>query len=162
MLQRLSDWLTGQPASEWVANILWIIPMVQTVHILALAVVLTAMIMIDLQLIGVVRSRHPVRLMMERSMPWVWLALAVMAASGAVMITGEPARSLLNPMFQLKMLMLVGVVLLTVAMQAALRSRQDIWNAPLTGAGTRLIGVVSLVLWVGIAAAGRWIAYVDG
>ena len=35
MLQRLSDWLTAQPASEWVANILWIIPMVQTVHILA-------------------------------------------------------------------------------------------------------------------------------
>jgi len=59
------------------------------------------------------------------------------------MIIGEPARSLANPVFQLKMLLLLAAIAVTVALHKE----------------SRIIAILSLSLWVGIVFAGRWIAY---
>jgi hypothetical protein len=83
-----------------------------------------------------------------------------MATTGAMLIIGEPRRDLLNPVFQIKMLLLVCALLATLAIQFIVRGA-----APLGGAGDRLgwpvrtLAVFSLALWFGIAVCGRLIAY---
>jgi hypothetical protein len=76
------------------------------------------------------------------------------------MISAEPARALQNPAFQLKMLLLVLVVGLCVAIGRPLRRDGGYWSR---SAGRRglvaVLAVTSLLLWVGIVFAGRWIAY---
>jgi hypothetical protein len=77
------------------------------------------------------------------------------------MIIGEPARSLKNPAFQLKMALLVTVLVVTALYQlvAAARSGLGLAGEPPAAARPRAIATLSMLLWTGIIFAGRWIAY---
>lgn len=161
MLQRFSEWLSELAVSQFVANTFWVIPMVQAVHILALAIVFTATTMINLNLAGIARSSLPRGELILRLAPWVWCALAVMLVTGVLMILGEPARSLLNPVFQIKMTLLLVILLLTAGLHIAATRDAGRFSAGAYGFGVRAFALLSLCLWIGVAVAGRWIAYVE-
>ncbi|HXZ68486.1 MAG TPA: DUF6644 family protein, partial [Alphaproteobacteria bacterium] len=93
----------------------------------------------------------------ERLIPWVWRALIVLLFTGLVLITGEPGRSLVNSIFQVKMALVIVAIALTLFLQRSLRAK----GAADVGAGAKAIAALSLVTWVLIVFAGRWIAYGD-
>jgi uncharacterized membrane protein len=162
MLEDFNNWLGATPPSLLIQKVFWIIPTLQTVHILALSVVLASMAMFDLRLLGWVGRRHSVVSLSRRFMPWLWGSLTVLAATGSILIVGEPKRALGNVFFLSKMCMLAAAIIVTVIFQAMLRrdiERGGTDLAPANFAAARLIGLVSLVLWAGIAVAGRLIAY---
>ena len=128
-LDSFCDWLERTPLSQAIQGAGWIVPTVQTIHILAIAAVLSSALMFALR--GDTRLRTV-----------IWWTLPVLLATGLIMIIGEPVRSLENPVFQLKMALLacaIAVMLLPFK--------------------NRIVAIVSLPLWVGIVFAGRWIAY---
>jgi len=90
----------------------------------------------------------------------IWWAMPVLLASGAVMIIGEPARSLQNPVFQLKMLLVVTALALTGTLHVRL-DRDPAWgeSGHIGRAAALWTAAASLALWTGIVFAGRWIAY---
>ena len=155
-----SGWLETTRASAVIQEVAWIIPLVQTLHILSIAIVISSIFMIDLRVLGIGPRSQPTAAVVARFLPWVWYALIVLLISGSLLIIGEPGRSLENPAFRLKMLMLVTVIVLTVLFQRPLRSNPQFWE--LNGArkaGSMAIAVLSLALWTGVLFAGRWIAY---
>ena len=95
--------------------------------------------------------------MVGRFVPWVWRTLVVLATSGAILIIGEPSRELLNPYFQAKMIMLAAVALITFVVQRQTKKNAAYWET--RKAAAIVAGSASLLLWVGIITAGRWIAY---
>ena len=162
MIAQFSEWLAGTELSLLFSTVSWIVPLVQTIHILAIAIVIASMAMLNLRVVGIAGRSHGVGQMAERFLPWMWRALPVLVATGAMLIVAEPPRSLLNPLFQAKMGLLLVVVLLTVGFQAMLKTRAAGWDADAgVPPGARLIAVLSLIVWVAIIFAGRWIAYVD-
>lgn len=155
-MQAFCDWLSNTRISLTIQTVLWIIPAVQTVHILCIAIVMSSMAMLDLRLMGVAGRRQSIPYMVNRFVPWVWWTLPVMLLSGTILIIGEPGRELLNPYFRAKMLMLATVVVITFFVQR-LSEKTAYWDTrKVLGI---LAGSVSLLLWVGIVTAGRWIAY---
>lgn len=157
MIQSFCDWLANTPLSLTIQTILWIIPAVQTVHILCVAIVMSSVAMLDLRLIGVTGRRQSISRTVSRFVPWVWGALPVLAGTGTILIIGEPARELLNPYFRAKMAMLAVVIVITFIVQRQNKKDAAYWEARRIAAA--LTGVASLLLWVGIVTAGRWIAY---
>ncbi|MGC1521537.1 MAG: DUF6644 family protein [Steroidobacteraceae bacterium] len=162
MLQEFIHWLGNTQASQIIQKVFWIIPTVQIAHILAISVVLASMAMFDLRLLGVAGKRHSIASFSRRFMPWLWSALIVLAASGSILIVGEPKRALGNVFFEAKMAMLATAIAVTLGFQAILkrdlgRGGSDL--APSHFAAAKVIGLVSLALWVAIAVAGRLIAY---
>jgi uncharacterized membrane protein len=155
-MQAFCDWLSNTRVSLTIQTVLWIIPAVQTVHILCVAVVMSSMAMLDLRLVGFTGRRQPISRMVHRFVPWVWCTLPIMAVTGSILIIGEPARELLNPYFRAKMVMLATVIVITLVVQL-LNNRNAYWET--RKAAAMLTGSVSLLLWVGIVSAGRWIAY---
>ena len=158
MLQEIIRWIASTSASKVIANVDWIIPAVQTVHILAIAAVISTMGMLDLRLMGLTGTRYPLQEMMDRYVPWMWISVLVLLCTGAVLITGEPERSLGNWVFQVKMGLLASVLLLTVVFKQLLKRHGNGGERPQWAA--KLTGLVSLLLWIGIIVAGRWIAYI--
>jgi len=142
-LDRFCSWLEQTPLSQAIQSTGWVVPAVQTIHILAIAVVLSSVLMLNLRLLGIVGSDQPLARVTSRFRPVIWWTLPILLATGVVMIIGEPARSLANSVFQLKMLLLLAAIAVTAAFHE----------------GSRIIAVLSLSLWVGIVFAGRWIAY---
>jgi len=154
-------WLERTPLSHQLQTIEWVIPAVQTLHLLAIAALMGATLVLNLRLLGVASADVPVARVSRRFLPVVKVSLAVLLATGAVMIAAEPERSLLNLAFQVKMALLTGVVLLTAATTRPLRRRPEFWGD--SPARRRLAGasaVLSSGLWVAVLCAGRWIAYV--
>jgi len=141
-LDRFCSWLEQTPLSQTIQSTSWVVPTVQTIHILAIAAVMSSVLMLDLRLLGIVGTDQPLARVTGRFRPVIWWTLPILLATGAVMIIGEPARSLANPVFQLKMLLLLAAIGVTAFFK-----------------GPRLIAVLSLALWIGIVFAGRWIAY---
>ncbi len=144
-----------------IQDVSWIIPLVQTIHILAISIVLSSVGMLDLRLMGVAGRRVTISGMAERFLPWIWGALVVLAFSGTILIVGEPDRSLLNGAFQLKMALLATVIVVTVLFQHTVRRNAAFWDlSPARKRSARLTATVSLALWLAIAVCGRLIAYV--
>src|SRR5664279_964456 len=159
-INALCVWIDQTPLSQWIQVTPWVVPTVQTVHILAIAVVASSALMIDLRLVGAFWAERPIKAVSSRFLPLVWWPLIVLLATGAIMIIGEPARSLKNPAFQLKMALLVSVLVVTALYQLLLRRDPDPGSPASSRRGTAAaIATLSMLLWTGIIFAGRWIAY---
>jgi hypothetical protein len=161
-VQGFSDWLAATPLSMQIKTVDWIIPTVQTIHILSISIVMSAAAMVDLRVLGVLSRRQPLAAVAYRFVPWIWWTVVVLFLSGSTLIIGEPGRSLRNAAFILKMSMLAAVLILTLVFQRGLRRDDRFWeSSPGRRISGRLIAGISLVFWVAILFAGRWIAYID-
>lgn len=156
MLPNFCNWLSNTPLSMKIQTVLWIIPAVQTVHILCVSIVMSTMAMLDLRLVGLTGRSQSVPQAVRRWVPWVFGTLPVMLLTGTILIIGEPTRELMNPYFRAKMAMLVVVVAITFLIYARNKDAAY-WETKAVTA--KFAGSVSLLLWVGIVTAGRWIAY---
>ncbi|HVY34666.1 MAG TPA: DUF6644 family protein [Caulobacteraceae bacterium] len=165
VLDRLTPfvtWLAHTRVSQGIGDIAWITPLVQSVHILAIAVVMSGVLMLDLRLLSVVGREQTTAQFAGRYLPWVWWSLLVLLATGATLIVGEPRRSLENPVFVLKMSLLLIASALTLTVQLPLRRDDRFWETPGRRAAACAIALVSLAVWACIVFAGRWIAYAQG
>jgi hypothetical protein len=156
-LDAFCSWLEQTAPAQALQSTEWAIPLVQTVHILAIGLLMSSMLMFNLRLLGLAFTDQPLPRVAARFVPVIWWMLPVLLVSGALMITAEPARSLENTAFQVKMLLLIMAVSLTLIAQ----SRVDTNSWGESGKVRRTgLALASLVIWVCIVFAGRWIAYV--
>ncbi|MDB6012811.1 MAG: hypothetical protein JWL65_5061 [Gammaproteobacteria bacterium] len=149
------SWLQQSPFSQILQNVEWIVPAVQTVHILCIGAVISAALALALRQFGLLAADQPLTRVAAQFLRVIWLALPVLLVTGALLIAAEPRRSLASPAFQLKMALLVCVASLLLLYQSRI-------GRLATAAAFRpgkVITVVALLLWVGIIFAGRWIAY---
>jgi hypothetical protein len=161
MISAFCDWLVATSLSRTFQDWTWFVPMVQTVHILCIAVVLTSIGMTDLKLLGLPIGTQPLAEMVSQSMPWVWTGLCVLLATGVLLTITEPARELLNIAFRTKMVLVLVLIAALSIIQSGLRARPDYWTlSPRRRLAGRSVGAASLLLGVCIVVAGRWIAYV--
>ena len=159
-LSQLSVWLERTQMNHEIQVHDWIVPIVQSIHILGIAVVASSALMINLRLLGLYAADQPLKEVLARFLPFIWWPLIVLLLTGIVMIVGEPPLSLKNPVFQIKMTLLFAALVVTVVCQVTLRRHTDFGD--LTAgrrAGAATLASVSMLLWVGIIFAGRWIAY---
>jgi hypothetical protein len=159
-LNQFCAWIDQTALSQTIQTKAWIVPTVQTVHILAIAVVMTSALMIDLRLIGIVGRDQSLARISSRFLPFVWWPLLILLATGAIMIIGEPARSLKNSVFQLKVALILVAMIVTFTIQTMMRKNPNFGDLARGARGAPLaIAILSILLWAGIICAGRWIAY---
>ena len=143
----ISDWLAATSVSLFIQDRFWVVPTIQSIHILAIGIVLSSIAMLDLRLAGFIGREQSMRGLTLRFYPWIWGALAVLLTTGLIMIMGEPARELLNWIFWTKMGLIVGAVLFTAPVRRLL---EDCRYRDLSARKRRIIRVcafASLTLW---------------
>jgi hypothetical protein len=161
VLKQFCDWLSNTSISLAFQNWSWFVPIVQTIHILGIAVVLFSVYTISFRLMGVTRARQPLAVMTGKSMPWTWAALTVLLVTGLLLTITEPARELLNNAFRAKMVLVMVLVGVLLLIQARLRSNPEYWTeSPRRRRHGLALGVIALLIGACIVTAGRWIAYV--
>jgi hypothetical protein len=161
VIQEFCDWLsmTGLSVAFQSAN--WFVPLVQTVHIICIAILLTSLYVISFRLVGLTRGGLSLAALSAKSTPWIWTALAVLLVTGILLTITEPARELLNWVFRVKMLMVLALTGILLLVQARTRRNPDYWSeSPMRRRAARAIGVLAIIVGAGIVTAGRWIAYV--
>jgi hypothetical protein len=161
-LDRFCEWLKVTPFSVALQSAEWVVPTVQTVHILTIGAVIGSGVMIALRTLGWIAPDQTLAATNLRLLRVIWWSLPVLLVTGILMISAEPARSLENPAFALKMSLLAASILVNLGYQTALRRNPQFWELSTRRryAG-RAIAFLSLALWVGVIFSGRWIAYVQ-
>ena len=159
-LGEFSKWLAATEVSHLIQTTTWIIPTLQIIHILCVAAVFSAAILVDLRIWRLIERDEPLPDMARRFLPTIWPVLVILLVTGSLLIVGEPRRSLLNSTFYLKMALLAVAILLTAGLQRSLSSSPNFWDRDRRRrmAG-RFAATVSILVWCGILFAGRWIAY---
>ena len=167
MLREFSDWLTQTDLNAFLSDTThvstWlIIPVSQSIHILGVAIVMICVAVLNLRLLGFAGGREGFAQVTARLMPWIWGGLIALFVTGVVQTLAEPGRELLNISFKIKIVLLLIVAAITIFYERAIRSDPTYWeNSPEHRQMGRFLASVSLVLWIGIAVAGRMIAYLD-
>ncbi|MCI0993724.1 DUF6644 family protein [Pseudomonas corrugata] len=153
------DWLYATPVSTAIRDMLWVVPTVQSIHIVAIAVIFGSAVISDLRLAGVFATDEPTRGVIRRYYPWMRNALIVLLLTGLVMTIGEPDRVLVNSTFWLKMALVVSAFTLAWWVRRPLLRPAD----PAHGEGTdglvKTLAWLSIALWCVVIFCGRWIAY---
>jgi hypothetical protein len=159
-LSEFSKWLAATPLSHIIQTTKWVIPALQTIHILSVAVVFSSAVLVDLRLWRLLNRDVPLPDVARRFLPTIWPVLLVLLITGSLLIIGEPKRSLLNSAFYLKMALLAVAIVLTAWLQWSLSSSPNFWdkNQVRRMAG-QFAATLSILVWCGILFAGRWIAY---
>ena len=131
----------------------YLIATVNVSHLLALAVFVGAVLIVDLRLLGGGMSKQPVRRVAESAQPWLVGGFVAMAITGVLQIVATPMKVYYSDQFWNKVALLVVAVLFTFT----LRRWVTRWDDARLGIWGKVVGVASLALWTSIAIEGRLI-----
>jgi len=161
VLSGLAKWLAATPLSHTIRTTGWIIPSLQTIHILGVAVVFSSAILVDLRVWRLLQRDEPLPEVARRFLPTIWPVLLILLVTGSLLIVGEPRRSLLNSTFYLKMALLAVAIMLTAGVQRSIAASPNSWDEDRgrRAIAGRFAATLSILIWCGILFAGRWIAY---
>jgi hypothetical protein len=136
----------------WLKTNPYAYPSLETIHLVAIALVFGTLWVVDLRILGWMRVID-VRALARNVLPWTVLGFALAAASGLTMFVTRIGDLVTNPMFIVKMCLLFAAG----TNAAVLHARGAIDTASLATRGQALL---SIVIWVAVIFCGRWIAYV--
>jgi len=158
-LHAFSNALYATPISTAIRETAGLIPAVQGVHILAISVVVGSALVTDLRIAGVLATDETPQAVVRRYLPWMWCALAVLLATGLILVVGEPNRVLANRLFWTKMVLVLLALGLTLLFRYPLLDPQFRPEDARWPALARPLAWVSMLIWLIVIFCGRWISY---
>lgn len=135
----------------------WGFALVETVHLLALAILGGAVLVVDLRLLGIIFKRESAPTISRDLSRLLLGSLVLLIFSGIAMLSEEALKCYYSPAFRWKMALLAAAVLFyfTIHRRALLRTGNgtpNLWS--------RTAAVISLILWLGVGVAGRAIGLI--
>src|SRR5579864_5453154 len=160
MLFTFCQWLESTSLGIAVRESNWLFPTIETFHLFGIIALVASTSILDLRLLGLVLRRESVSSLAARCLAWAWGGFAVQVVTGFLLFSSEATKMYGSRVFQIKMLLIVLAGLNGLVFHVAAYRRVAEWDrsavAPLSA---RFAGTVSILLWFGIVAAGRWISY---
>lgn len=147
------EWCEATYLGTVVRDSIWLFPVIEAVHLVALCVIGGAVLLVDLRLLGVGLTGQRPSVLAQHVRPWLIGGLAVMLSTGVLLFLSEAIKCFYNTSFWVKMMTLPVALAFTFAVKNRSLDGLD------TSARSRLLGVLSVALWFTVAAAGRWIGY---
>jgi len=161
----LTDWASAVSQTDWAQTIAgsWMFPLLETIHVFSLIAVLGTIALVDCRLVGLASREYRVTTLSRQALPWTWIGFVLAVVSGALMTVGQAGEYITNPAFQLKLLLIVLAGLNMAVFHLLPWQSVGAWDAgSRPPVAARLAGGLSLALWIGVIACGRWIAFTHG
>jgi len=153
-IDRIFDWLQATPVAVAIRENDILFPWIECIHVLAIVLVVGTIFIVDLRLLGIASRDRPMSVLLREVLPYTWTAFAVAAVTGSLLFSSNATKYAHNTFFQIKMMLLV--------IAAANMGIFHLIGAHKRGQGllsVRAAGAISLLVWVGVIACGRWIGF---
>jgi len=150
VLWHFAKWSEATSLGRVIRNSEYAFPMIEFVHLVALAVIGGAVLIVDMRLFGLGLKKTPVAQLAKDAQPYVTGSLIVMLVTGIALYTSEATKCYASAAFWIKMisLLLAMIFTYTVKKHAAARDHEN-----------KIVAVLSVLLWFGVAWGGRWIGF---
>jgi hypothetical protein len=153
-------WLEATPFATEIRENELVFPWVESVHVLAIALVVGSISIVDLRLIGLASLDRPVGKLARDMLACTWIAFAFAALTGGLLFSAKATGYAGNFFFRGKLVLLALAGLNMVVFHAFVGRDLGRWSATTNPpAAARIAGVLSLLLWIAVVAFGRWIGF---
>ncbi len=161
MFDRFLQWLESTPPAIAISESSWLFPGIESVHVLAIALVVGSITMVDLRLLDINLRERPVGELIAEVLPWTWTSFAVAVCSGALLFSSNATKYWGTVPFRAKMVLLTLAGINMLVYHATIHRSVGVWGRrPPTPRAAKISGGVSLGLWIGVVTLGRWIGFV--
>ncbi|MGB7845945.1 MAG: DUF6644 family protein [Candidatus Acidiferrum sp.] len=157
----ICKWLEQTSVGAGIRESLWLFPAIETLHLLGMAALIGTIAVLDLRLLGWAMQRERVSELAGRLLPWSWAAFALQVLTGGLLFMSEAVKVYPNPAFRVKMLLIFLAGMHALIFHWTVYRRVASWDdSKVLPLRAKVAGAVSMLLWVGIIAAGRFIGFV--
>lgn len=154
------EWLQSTGAAVQIRDGLYTFPVLESIHVVGLALVFGTIAILDLRLLGVASTNRPVSRLLADLLKWTWVAFAITAATGALMFSTNAVVYFHNTWFRAKMILLLLSAVNMLAFELTARKTLSRWDAaPSTPTAAKVVATLSLIIWVGVIVTGRVIGF---
>jgi len=150
------EWMEHSPVGEFLRNSRVVFPIIESIHLIGLALFVGTLLLVDLGLLGAAMRRQPVTQVAAALAPWTWSGFAILMVTGPVMFTGQAAKWHDNPVFWIKMLLLT----IATVFQLSVRRKIVAESPRLRPSTAKLIGGISLFLWISTGLLSKMMEFV--
>jgi hypothetical protein len=159
-LNPLLQWLQDTSIATAIGENELLFPWIETVHVIAIVLVVGSISIVDLRLLGWASRDRPVHQLMREVLPLTWGAFAVAAIAGSLLFSSKAVEYAHNFFFQGKMILLALAGVNMVVFHAIGGRDSARWSSTgETPLSAKIAGSTSLILWITVVAFGRWIGF---
>ncbi len=156
MLLPFFEWCETLWLGRAVVGSLWLFPVIESVHLLALALLGGAVFLVDFRLLGLGLKDRAVSELARDARPWMIAGLVALILTGIPLFLSEPVKCYYSTAFWIKMTTLPIALLFSFTVRWRVAVADAVRN---TARRQQLVGALSMALWFTVAAAGRWIGF---
>ena len=156
MLLPFFQWCETLWLGQFIVGSNWLFPVIESVHLLALALLGGSILIVDMRLVGLGLSGREIKEIARDARPYMNFALVMMIATGIPLFLSEPIKCYYSQAFWIKMTTLALALIFTYTIRTKTTRMEFVRN---TARRQMLVGALSIAMWFTVAAAGRWIGF---
>lgn len=149
-------WCEATSIGVTIRESLWMFAVIESVHLLGLAMIGGSVIMLNLRMLGLGLRSQTIRQVEAEVRPWLNWSVVLMLISGVALFISEPMKLYYSDPFWVKMYSLGLALIFTYTLWRKVASGDE---SRMMGMWPKLSALVSLILWFGVGAGGRWIGF---
>ena len=147
------QWLDSLPFNKALHVSDWLSPANNLLHLLSLVMFAGALVIVDLRLLGRGLTQEPLAQVARNAQPWLIGGFLGLLVTGIPALTATAMMQYYNSTFWLKMYILLAGLIFT----ATVRRKVTLANEARVGHWAKVVGLVSMALWAGVAISARLI-----
>ena len=154
------EWIYQTPLSVAIRESIWVYPILNVLHCVGILLVAGTIVVVDLRLLGAGLRSLRVSSVVRQVLPWTLGGFCFMAVTGSLLAWSEPVRLYRSMFFPWKMVFLGMAGLNALLFHRGIYRGVGAWDlSAITPARARIAGIVSMLCWISVIAAGRAIGY---
>jgi hypothetical protein len=162
-LLSICQWVDSTRLNSVMRKSTWMFPTFDTIHTLGIVLVAGTIMLVDLRLLGLGLRSVPVAELVHRIVPGTLWGFGLMLVTGSLLFSSEAVKMYHSPAFRIKLVLLALAGVNAFVFHRTIYRDVANWDpGSIAPASARLAGLLSLVFWIAIIAAGRAIAYGPG
>jgi len=154
------QWMQNSDIGTGIRESIWLFPIVETTHVLALAFSVGVLVWFDLRLMGWGMKHQPISQVHKQMMPIAFVGFVIMFITGLLLFWSEAEKCYLSGFFRAKVVFLVLAALNAGFFELSTKKTIQDWDKyPIPPVKARMAGLVSIISWTAVIIAGRATAY---
>jgi len=156
----LIHWMQVSDIGTGIRESIWAFPIIEATHVLALALSVGVLIWFDLRLMGWGMRHQPISQVHRQVMPIATVGFVIMFVTGILLFWSEAEKCYLSGFFRAKLVFLLAAGINAAVFELGTKKTIEDWDKyPIPPARARMAGLISIISWTAVIAAGRATAY---
>jgi hypothetical protein len=150
------QWCEASGIGETIRKSSWLFPVIEAIHLLGLGVIGGAVLVVDMRLLGLGLKRQSAAELTRNAQPWLVGSLVLMIITGGLLFLSEAIKCYYHDAFWFKMSCLFLAIVFTFTIQRKVTMSDETRLSPVW---SKVVAIVSVLLWAGVGIGGRWIGF---